>query len=518
MIHFERLLSHCAERFGPRPAIVGKNRTTSYRELEEISLGGAVELRDRGVSPGQPVVLLAPNSISFLVGYFAIVMSGAVVAPLSPDATRAELQAMLQATAPVAAIVVKTHHGRDYQIELAAFLPEHVLWIKSVDRPEWAASDDRDAIVDRAPESPGLLAFTSGSTGRPKAARHRSDTLIRSAHSALECVLDGRPVVSATTFPLHNMGGINSALPVLLGGGQVVIMDGFDVPTLIDLIESYRVEFILAIPAMIELLFLKGDVHRHDLSALSRVLLSGAPVSNSLCQRIVNELGAQPYLAYGLTEVPGVWLMTTTETPVDEVGPFVGWPAAGFELLVIDDGGRRLAPDEIGEVCVRTDYRLLEYEGEPELTAATVDPDGWLHTGDLGSLRADGGLVIRGRKKDMYIRGGFNVYPGEVEETLVGHHQISQAAVHGVPDAVLGEKGFAWIVTEPGSDLAVKEIRDYATRLLSHFKIPDYVRIVDVLPLTPVGKIDKVALLTQAIREIGLASHPNHTDLSHRRR
>jgi fatty-acyl-CoA synthase len=118
----------------------------------------------------------------------------------------------------------------------------------------------------------------------------------------------------------------------------------------------------------------------------------------------------------------------------------------------------------------------------------------------------------------MYIRGGFNVYPGEVEETLVGHHQISQAAVHGVPDAVLGEKGFAWIVTEPGSDLAVKEIRDYATRLLSHFKIPDYVRIVDVLPLTPVGKIDKVALLTQAIREIGLASHPNHTDLSHRRR
>jgi acyl-CoA synthetase (AMP-forming)/AMP-acid ligase II len=502
VIPFERMLSHCADRYGDRTAIVGTDRAISYRELEETAIAGAIALRDRGVGPGQVVALLAPNSISFYAGYFAILMSGAVVAPLSPDATAVELAAMIKATAPAAAIVLRAHRNRDYQAEIGASLPVHVLWISTVDGPDWARRRDRDVIVDRPPHSPGLLAFTSGSTGRPKAARHRSDTLIRSASCALHRVLDGKAVTSVTTFPLHNMGGINSTLPVLLGGGQVVIMDRFHVPTLIDLVERHRVDFILAIPAMVELLFLKGGVHGRDLSSLSRVLLSGAPVSNALCRRIADELGAQPYVAYGLTEVPGVWLVTGSDTPIDEIGPFVGWPVEGYELRIAGDNGEPLAVEEVGEVLVRTDFRLLEYVGEPELTAAVIDPDGWVRTGDLGSLRPDGGLMIRGRKKEMYIRGGYNVYPREVEETLTRHHGISQAAVLGMPDPVLGEKGIAWLVPQAGTHLSEVEVREFAGQRLSQFKVPDYIRIVETMPMTPVGKIDKVALRARAIAEL----------------
>jgi acyl-CoA synthetase (AMP-forming)/AMP-acid ligase II len=500
-MHFEQLLTHASDRYADRPAVVGQSRTVSYRELERMALGGAKVLHVAGVRPGEPVILLAPNSVAFLAGYFAILMSGAIVVPVSPDATSRELVAIFDVTEPVAAVMVRTHGRRDYAAELAGHLPSDVQWIDDHDAPEWPSSEDRSVIVERCPDSAGILAFTSGSTGRPKGARHRTGTLMRSAEVLLSQVLDGKAVTSATTFPMHNMGGINMVLPLLLGGGKVVIMDGYRAETLMDAIEGHGVEFIVAIPAMIELLFLKGTVADRDLSSFSRILLSGAPVSNDLCRRIVSELGLAVYVAYGLTEVPGVWLVTTGDTPIDQLGPFVGWPAEGYELAIVDELGQPMGVGELGEVCVRTHYMLLDYIGDDELTAAAIDSDGWLHTGDLGSLRPDGGLFIQGRKKDMYIRGGFNVYPREVEETLMRHESVLLAAVHSIPDPVLGEKGVAWVVESAGAHLDADELRAFASQALSRFKVPDEFRIVGTLPMTPVGKVDKLTLRARVLGE-----------------
>jgi long-chain acyl-CoA synthetase len=498
-MHFEQLLTQASDRYADRPAIVGRSRTVSYQELEKMALGGAKALQADGVRPGEPVILLAPNSVAFLAGYFAILISGATVVPVSHDATDRELAAIFEVTEPVAAVMVRRHGRRDYAAELNEHLPGKVHWIDDHDAPSWPSSDDRSVIVQRRPDSAGILAFTSGSTGRPKGARHRTHTLMRSAEVLLSQVLDGKAVTSATTFPMHNMGGINMVLPVLLGGGKIVIMDGYRAESLVDAIERHGVEFIVAIPAMIELLFLKGTVAEHDLSSFSRVLLSGAPVSNALCRRIVAELGLAVYIAYGLTEVPGVWLVTTSHTPLAELGPFVGWPAEGYELAIVDEAGQPMGLGEIGEVCVRTQYMLLDYIGDAELTAATIDPDGWLHTGDLGSLRQDGGLIIQGRKKDMYIRGGFNVYPREVEETLMRHESVSLAAVHSIPDPVLGEKGVAWVVEREGADLDTDKLKAFAAQALSKFKVPDEIRIVETLPMTAVGKVDKLALRARIV-------------------
>jgi acyl-CoA synthetase (AMP-forming)/AMP-acid ligase II len=192
-------------------------------------------------------------------------------------------------------------------------------------------------------------------------------------------------------------------------------------------------------------------------------------------------------------------LVPPPPTPLAELGPFVGWPAEGYELAIVDEAGQPMGLGEIGEVCVRTQYMLLDYIGDAELTAATIDPDGWLHTGDLGSLRQDGGLIIQGRKKDMYIRGGFNVYPREVEETLMRHESVSLAAVHSIPDPVLGEKGVAWVVEREGADLDTDKLKAFAAQALSKFKVPDEIRIVETLPMTAVGKVDKLALRARIV-------------------
>lgn len=499
-MRFERLLSESSDRYPDRVAVVSEGREVSYRELEHLALGCAARLRARGAGPGSATVVLAPNSLAFLVAYFGTLMSGAVVTCLSPSAPQQELAKILEVTRPTAAVMARTLGTRDIVGEVGHLLPPGVIWIDDMDVPDWPGHPDRSVIVSRDPASTGFLAFTSGSTGRPKGAAHRTDTLVRTSQHFLHTVLDDLPVVSASTFPMYNMGGICMMLPVLMGGGTVVVMDGFSGPGLVAAIERQGVNFAVATPAMAELLFLKGDLASHDVSAFNRVLLCAAPISNRLCRRLSDELGVKVYIAYGLTEVPGAWLTTRSDASIDEIGPFVGWPIEGYALGILDDQGKPVPDGETGEVCVRTDFMLSEYIGDPAATAAAVDADGWMHTGDLGSIRPDGGLVIQGRKKEMYIRGGFNVYPREVEEALAEHPAVDRAAVHGVPDAVLGEKGCAWVVAQAGTDVTESDLRAFLSSRLAYYKIPDTIRFVADLPLTGAGKIDKPALLASAGR------------------
>jgi acyl-CoA synthetase (AMP-forming)/AMP-acid ligase II len=180
---------------------------------------------------------------------------------------------------------------------------------------------------------------------------------------------------------------------------------------------------------------------------------------------------------------------------------FRGWPVDGYELAVMDEEGRSLPTGTTGEVCVRSHYQMVGYLGDPDATAAAVDAEGWLHTGDLGELRPDGGLVIQGRKKEMYIRGGYNVYPREVEEALMEHPAVSLVAVHGIADDVLGERGCAWVVPEQGSSLEPSTLRAYCQDALTYYKVPDVIRVVDELPVTAIGKIDKLELRARAEAE-----------------
>lgn len=497
-MRFEQLLSDASDRYGDRIAVVSDRRKVTYRELEQLALACADRLKAMGAGPGEATVVMAPNSLAFLVGYFGALMSGATVTCLAPSAPWREWEGILAVVKPTAAFMPRRIGDRDIEDEIGHLLPGEVLWVDDLDLPGWPLRADRSMIVDRDPASTGIYAFTSGSTGRPKGASHRTDTLFLTAANLLHIVLEDEPVISASTFPMYNMGGICMMLPVLMGGGTIVVMDGFSAPKLVDLIERHGVNFAVATPAMAELLFIKGDLEQHDLSAFNRILLCAAPISNRLCRQLARQLNTKVFIAYGLTEIPGAWLTTKADTPVEEIGPFVGWPVDGYELSILDDDNNQVPDGQVGEVCVRTQYMLSEYIGDAAATAAALDREGRMHTGDLGRLRPDGGLIIEGRKKEMYIRGGFNVYPREVEQTLAEHPGVDLAAVHGVDDPVLGEKGFAWVVPVPGAELSVPQLREFLAERLSHYKLPDTYRFVPELPMTAAGKVDKPALRANA--------------------
>jgi acyl-CoA synthetase (AMP-forming)/AMP-acid ligase II len=494
MTRYEELLTELSERFHDRTAVITDTRQVSYGQLERLALGCSQRLREAGVVPGRPSIVMAPNSLAFLVSYFGTLMSGAIVTCVDPSAPKRELEGIFRVTEPASAILPRRIGARDIAVELEGLLPENVVWIDDLDVPTWEEESDRSLIVPRDPGSTGFLAFTSGSTGQPKGALHRTDTLLHTSRNFARSVLQDQAFISASTFPMYNMGGICMILPVLMGGGTIVVVPGFTASTLVRAIEEHGVSFAVMTPAMAELFFLKGDLGNHDVSAFTRMLLCAAPISNQLCRRLADELGMSVYIAYGLTEVPGGWLTTREDTPIEEIGQFVGWPMEGYELAILDDDGNHLAASQAGEICIRTVYRLFAYINDAASTAALIDDDGWIHTGDMGTLRDDGGLEIRGRKKDMYIRGGFNVYPREVEEALATHPEVSLAAVHAVDDPVLGEKGFAWIVLEPGSRLSIDELRSYTSEHLAHYKVPDFFRITTDLPMIAAGKVDKAHL------------------------
>jgi acyl-CoA synthetase (AMP-forming)/AMP-acid ligase II len=506
MMRFERILSEFGEKYRDRTAVITPGRSVTFGELEQLALGCAARLKASGAKPGEVTLVLAPNSLAFLVAYFGALMSGGIVAPLNPSAPTRELEAIIKITRPAAAVMATQADGRDLAGELGHLLPEGTIWIDDLDLPDWPHETDRRVIVDRDPASNGFLAFTSGSTGVPKGARHRTDTLVGTSAYFLRNILEGQAVTSASTFPMYNMGGLCMILPVVMGGGTIVILDSFSGPKLVDAIERHGVNFAVLTPAMAELLFLRGDLARHDVSNFDRALLCAAPISNRLCRRLASELGAKVFIAYGLTEIPGALVSTRPDTPLEEIGPFVGYPQPGYTLAILDDGNQPVPQGGTGEICVKTVYMLSEYIGNEEATASAVDADGWMHTGDLGMLRPDGGVVIQGRKKEMYIRGGFNVYPREVEEVLAEHPRVDLAAVHAVPDPVLGEKGFAWIVPVPGQRVDVRELRTFAAERLARYKVPDTFQVTDEIPLTSVGKVNKPALQQRAAEVLGPAS------------
>jgi acyl-CoA synthetase (AMP-forming)/AMP-acid ligase II len=491
----ESLLGQLAVRHGDRVALTDGTRRVSYRELERWALGLSVRLRREGIGPGERVIVVAHDSPGFVAAFFGVLMSGASVACLTPEATPRELQAMAAVARPRAAVLETDDGGRDYGRALAEHLPRHTEWIRG-GGPTWPPSDDR-TIVPRRPEDPALLAFTSGSTGTPKAALHNAATLMNAAQLYVHDVLDDRPATLLSTLPLYHLGGmVLILLPALIVGGVLVLTPRFTSSGAVEAIERDRVDVLMAIPTMVELILRRERIEERDLKSLQTVVLGGAPVSNTLVRTITTRLGAGVRVGYGTTECPGFWCITRADTPIGELGPFVGWPAPGYRLSIRDDQNQPVAPGKLGEICVRSAFSMIEYVENPEATVAAIDGDGWLHTGDTGMLRDDRGLLILGRVKDMYIRGGFNVYPREIEEALLQHPAVSAAAVHGVTDEVLGERGCAWVVPKRGAILRADDVRDFLAGLLSPHKLPDVIRIVDGLPMTPVGKVDKRALAT----------------------
>jgi acyl-CoA synthetase (AMP-forming)/AMP-acid ligase II len=487
------VVAHAAREFGREPALVDPyRRRWNFAELHDETQAVSRALIASGIEPGDRVALWAPNSARWVLAALGILGAGATLVPINTRFTGPEAADILTRSAARGLIVTGPFLGADRLASLPpSALPPFVLPL-----PHW------DAFLDRAGEVPAATAaeraaavrpddlsdilFTSGTTGTSKGvmSAHRQSLGVARAWSEIGGVgVRDRYLVINPFF--HSFGLKAGLLACLTSGATIVPQAVFDVPRTLQLIDHEHITVLPGPPTLyIGLLDHPARIGRSQ-GSLRLAVTGAATVPPALIDRIRDDLGVTTVLtAYGLTEA----VVATMCRPGDDtrtVAATCGRPAAGFEVRIADSDG---------EVLLRGPNVMLGYLDDPAATAAAVDPDGWLHTGDVGRLDDCGNLMITDRLKDMYICGGFNVYPAEVERVLAGLPGVAEAAVVGVPDERLGEVGRAYLVTRPGHELDPGAVIAWCRERLAGYKAPRSVAIRAELPHNASGKVLKYLL------------------------
>jgi long-chain acyl-CoA synthetase len=464
----------------------------------------ATGLSGLGVRPGDRLVVLMANCPEVLITYNAAWRAGAVVTPLIFLVSEDELRHALADSGAVGVVTT------------AEFLPKVQAALAGADgvrfvvvaggAPESGgapvpvlsfaevAAAAPGSIVDRADEDLAALLYTGGTTGRSKGVPLTHANLFWCGSSTREASAGSGLTVTLMPLPLAHAYGL---LVTCIGmhetePGQSILMRWFDPAGWVQLAEQHRAQRSTLVPSMIQML-LAQPLEEADLSALVAVSSGAAPLAEETRVQFETRVpSAMVYEGYGCTESASI--VSSNPLGARRVGS-VGLPVPGCEVTIQDDAGRLLPPGQDGEICVQSPGVLSQYWHAPEATAAALS-DGWLHTGDIGHLDDDGYLYVVDRKKDLIIRGGFNVYPRDVEDVLLSHPAVAQAGVVGRPDPRLGEEVVAFATLRPGASATGEELVQHAKAHLAATKYPREVRIVPAIPLTSVGKLDRKQLRT----------------------
>jgi acyl-CoA synthetase (AMP-forming)/AMP-acid ligase II len=506
------MVRDAAARFGDAEAVVDRDRRVSFVELAAGVDGVARALMAAGIERGDRVAVWAPNSLEWIVAAFGVTAAGGVLVPVNTRFKGAEAAYILGRSGARVLFTVRGFLDTDYPallVDAGASLPAlertvlmtgapvadaQIAWDQFLDAGDGVTAADVDArVATVGPDDPSDVVFTSGTTGNPKG-------VVMAHGQTLRAYLDwcdwadlrtGDRYLIANPF-FHIFGYKAGCLACLMRGATIVPLAVFDVTEALTLVEQERITVFPGPPTIYQSILDHPDRDGHDLSTLRLAVTGAADIPVELIRRVREELPFERIsTGYGLTEA-GTVTGSRPDDDFEHVATTVGvaWP--GFEVRTIGDGGTATGPDEPGEVVVRGDTVMRSYLDDPDATAAAIDEDGWLHTGDLGVFDADGYLRIVGRIKDMFIVGGFNAYPAEIENLLLRHPQISQAAVIGVPDERLGEVGMAFVVAAPGAPvLDPATVVDWARGEMANYKVPRFVEVVDDLPLNATGKVVK---------------------------
>ena len=478
------LLRAAAEQFGDHPAYVEGSQTLSYAELLARVATTAGAFAEAGVATGDRVVLWGPNSIDWAVAALAVTYAGGVLVPANSRYVGPEVAELVERTSARAVVVHHGFLGRDQVRELAdAGVAEEVLTLQ--DLVARRATPAQPAAV--GPDDVADVLFTSGTTGRSKGAMsaHRQTIGVARAWADLGGLRqDDRYLVVNPFF--HSFGYKIGIVVGLLTGCTLYPVATFDVDETMRLIESERITVFPGAPTLYQSILAAPGRAEHDLSSLRLAVTGAAVVPVVLIERMRDELAIdQVVTAFGMTEAVVVTMCREGDS-AETIATTCGRAIPGMETR-IGDGG---------ELLVRGDYVMLGYLNDEAGTAEAIDTDGWLHTGDIGVLDEQGNLTITDRLKDMYICGGFNVYPAEVEQTLMRMDGIADVAVVGVPDERMGEVGKAYVVRvdrhvpAPGEE----DVIGIARQSLANFKVPRFVEFVDSLPRNLSGKVLKTEL------------------------
>ncbi|GAB2760420.1 FadD3 family acyl-CoA ligase [Nocardioides salsibiostraticola] len=497
-------LRAAAERFGEHAAYIQNDRTMSYADLLEQVRGVAQDFFDRDLEVGQRVVIWAPNSIEWAVAALAVTYAGGVLVPVNSRYTAHEVADVIRRTDAPLVLVAEGFLGRSQISELAETgLPASVAVLdladlQSVDaqKRDTAEVDARaDTVTD---DSVADILFTSGTTGRSKGAMsaHRQTLGVARAWADLGGVRsDDRYLVINPFF--HSFGYKIGIIVGLLTGATLYPVATFDVDDTMALIDRAEITVLPGAPTIYQSMLNAPNRSNHRLTSLRLAVTGAAVVPVVLIEKMRTELGIdQVVTAFGMTEAVVV-TMCRAGDPAELVATTCGRAIPGMETRI--DGSTDEAVE--GELLVRGDHVMLGYLDDEDATREAIDQDGWLHTGDIGTLDEAGNLRITDRLKDMYISGGFNVYPAEIEQALLRMDGIADVAVVGVPDERMGEIGKAIVVAS--TDLTSEDVTAYARKHLANFKAPRIVEFVDGLPRNLSGKVLKNALRGSHARTSG---------------
>jgi HIP---CoA ligase len=461
-----------ADRFGDADAVVDGPLRLSFTEVVERIRCAAGAFAELGVDKGERVAIWAPNSAEWMIAAFGLLTAGGVLVPVNTRFKAEEAADVIRRSGAKAVLVQKGFLGLDYAAP--AGIP--VVDLKS----EFLSSGSpfqRDVSGDDISD----IIFTSGTTGRPKGARmnHRQTLRMYEEWATLADLREGDRYLMINPY-FHTFGLKAGLIASFLRGATMLPVAAFDIGGVVELIERERITMLPGPPTLYHSLLSVGD--KDKLATLRAGVTGAADIPVELVRRIHDELPFQTLMTgYGLTEAGNVTLSRPGDS-FEDVATTAGLPCEDVEVRIADDG----------EVLVRGYGVMQGYLDDPVATAEAIDEDGWLHTGDLGNFAESGRLRIVGRKKDMFIVGGFNAYPAEIEGFLLEHPTVAQAAVIGVPDDRLGQVGKAFIVVKDGKTaVSCDELIAWSRDRMAGFKVPRFVEFLEELPLNATGKVMK---------------------------
>jgi long-chain acyl-CoA synthetase len=485
-------LTESAERGPEKVAIKLDDVELSYAALDEASARMAGVLKERGIEPGDRVGVMLPNVPYFPIAYYGVLRLGGTVVPMNVLLKGREVEYYLKDSGAKA--VIAWHDFAEDANEGAAGAGTEVIVVKPGEFEQLlGGAEPARELVDRGEQDTAVVLYTSGTTGSPKGAELTHDNLLTNARVNIETLIkitaEDRLLGALPLF--HSFGQTCTMNAGILAGAMISLIPRFDPVKALEILQRDRITVFMGVPTMYNA-FLAVPSHKdYDTSNLRTCVSGGASLPLETLKAFEEEFGAAILEGYGLSETSPV--ASFNHPDKERKAGSIGTPIRGVEMKLVDDEGNDVAMggDDVGEIAIRGHNVMKGYWNKPEATAESIDSDGWFKTGDMARVDGDGYFFIVDRKKDLIIRGGYNVYPREVEEVLFAHPAVQEAAVVSVPHADLGEEVGAAIALKAGEQATAEDIKSYCKEQVAAYKYPRHVWFVDELPKGPTGKILK---------------------------
>lgn len=538
-----QVLAETALHHGARDAAVFPEQSIrwSYSELARKVDDLAAGLLAIGIEPGDCVGIWSPNRPEWLLTQFATARIGAILVTVNPAYRTTELEYVLNKVACKALVIATAFKSSNYVEMITSIAPElaeaeagrlsssKLPFLRSVivTSPETSPTpvpgmlsfddllslagpaqrlrlDDITAKLD--PDDPINIQFTSGTTGSPKGATLTHFNIVNNARFVVErmrLTADDRLAIPVPLY--HCFGMVMGSLGCATQGAAMVFPgEAFDAETALKAVARERCTAFYGVPTMFVAMLDHPEFGNHDLSSLRTGIMAGAPCPTEVMKRVIADMHMREVtIAYGMTETSPVSFQSHCDDPLDRRVSTVGRIHPQLEVKIVDAEGRTLPAGQEGELCTRGYSVMRGYWNDDARTKESIDPAGWMHSGDLATLDREGYCAIVGRVKDMVIRGGENIYPREVEDFLHRHPKVQDVQVFGIPNKTYGEELCAWIVLKPGVTAEAEEITAFCKGQIAHYKVPRHIRFVDELPMTVTGKPQKFLMRERMVEALG---------------